>query len=280
MFFTSKRAGGERVSVRQQMKLNSKISWTAAWAGLAIVVLVPSADFLTGGQQAPSALITSDIDPVVTADTSPAPVVTPAATTAPRVVLPAPVGTTSVPTVKAVAPVPTVTASAPAADPEPEVETASLGPSATSPPFPAPRPSWLSTSPVVETPAAPAVASTAPVVVVPRAASAAPEQPLIIDESELADRVAATDPDRPVPPAGIANDPQRETLSEYLARRGLLDDGRSSATVVYSNTSESYDPDGFYFDDGPNNDSSNMTPQQWRRWLLARGIDPDDLEPF
>ncbi len=30
------------------MRLNSKVTWGLAWAGLAVVVAVPSADFLTG----------------------------------------------------------------------------------------------------------------------------------------------------------------------------------------------------------------------------------------
>jgi hypothetical protein len=132
---------------------------------------------------------------------------------------------------------------------------------------------------VVEAPAA--VASIRQPGQVPVVAEPEPDAPLIIDEDSLAESVAVTDPDRPVPPAGIADDPaERQTLDEYLARRGLLDDGQSSAIVTYSDASDDYDPDGFYLSDGPNNDSRHMTRAQWRRWLLARGVDPDELEPF
>ncbi len=30
------------------MKLNSKVTWGLAWTGLAVILAVPSADFLTG----------------------------------------------------------------------------------------------------------------------------------------------------------------------------------------------------------------------------------------
>jgi hypothetical protein len=116
---------------------------------------------------------------------------------------------------------------------------------------------------------------------IPFVTSPPSDTPLIIDEEALAERVAVTDPNRPTPPAGIANDPaERQTLDEYLAQRGLLDDGGSSAVVTYSDAAGEYDPDGFYLSDGPNNDSRHMTRAQWRRWLLARGVDPDELQPF
>src|SRR6185312_3041800 len=40
-----KGAMSERI---QQMRLNSKLTWGLAWAGLAVVLVVPSADYLTG----------------------------------------------------------------------------------------------------------------------------------------------------------------------------------------------------------------------------------------
>ncbi|HWA18088.1 MAG TPA: hypothetical protein VG757_03770 [Devosia sp.] len=290
------------------MKLNSKLTWGAAWTGLALIVAVPSADFLTGKGSTPAALITSDTDPVQAADPAKSTAdmktasITPAAPTptlmpdARKITL-APVSTPATATTPTVTTTPKVTIGAPtptseaAASEEPEVQTASLGISATNPPFPAPlsqRPKEFVTQPapvVAGTPtvvASPtAVATVQPQAQVPVVLEPAPDAPLIIDEEALAERVAVTDPDRPVPPAGIADDPsERQTLDEYLARRGLLDDGSSSAVVTYSDAGDDYDPDGFYLSDGPNNDSRHMTRAQWRRWLLARGVDPDELEPF
>ena len=49
MFCASKQRGEGGVSERiQQMRFNSKLTWGLAWAGLAVVLVVPSADYLTG----------------------------------------------------------------------------------------------------------------------------------------------------------------------------------------------------------------------------------------
>ena len=54
------------------MRLNSKVTWGLAWAGLAVVLAVPSADFLTGGfgKGDNAAVLTSDIEPVKPAETA------------------------------------------------------------------------------------------------------------------------------------------------------------------------------------------------------------------
>src|SRR5579872_587796 len=44
------------------MRLNSKLTWGLAWAGLAIVIAVPSADFFTS-KSGKAAVITSTIEP-------------------------------------------------------------------------------------------------------------------------------------------------------------------------------------------------------------------------
>ena len=64
----------------QQMRLNSKVTWGLAWTGLAVVLAVPSADFLTGtfGNNK-AGVITSTTEPGKT-DTQTPP--TPATTTA------------------------------------------------------------------------------------------------------------------------------------------------------------------------------------------------------
>src|SRR3569623_342068 len=49
------------------MRLNSKVTWGLAWTGLAVVLAVPSADYLTGqfgGRANSAAVITSTTDPV------------------------------------------------------------------------------------------------------------------------------------------------------------------------------------------------------------------------
>ncbi len=65
------------------MKLNSKLTGGLAWAGLIIILAVPSADMLTKGGGNKAATMTSDMTAVETAGV--APVAAPA--TAPRVVL-------------------------------------------------------------------------------------------------------------------------------------------------------------------------------------------------
>ena len=68
-------------------------------------------------------------------------------------------------------------------------------------------------------------------------------------------RVASTGP---VPPANVGPEPvitgdQLEewdsgSLAEYLARRGLMSEASTAAPVE-----RDYDPDGFFLDEGPNN---------------------------
>ena len=53
------------------MKLNSKVTGGLAWAGLALVLAVPSADMLTK-PSVKSATITSDMDAIQTASVTPA----------------------------------------------------------------------------------------------------------------------------------------------------------------------------------------------------------------
>src|SRR3569623_1042528 len=67
MSCASKQHGEGGVSKRiQQMSLNSKLTWGLAWAGLAVVLVVPSADYLTGvlGKGKSTVLLTSTSDPV------------------------------------------------------------------------------------------------------------------------------------------------------------------------------------------------------------------------
>ena len=115
------------------------------------------------------------------------------------------------------------------------------------------------------TPAQPEVASVKPQLVapIPLPASARPkpqvvttlpaptDQPLIIDEST----VASTGP---LPPANVGPEPvitgdqldewDSGSLADYLERRGLMSETSRAVPVE-----DDYDPDGFYLDEGPNN---------------------------
>jgi hypothetical protein len=254
------------------MRLNPKITWSWAWAGLALVVLVPSADFLTG-KGGSAAVITSGteavkpvIDPVKTASVTPS--VTPAAATPldPALARKITLTPSSTPTKLALPAAPTP------AEPE-ATETASLPPVVV-----APRPAPLSQRPNISSP----VKKTAP----PKTPAAVAKETIVIPDDIAAEPVAEEDvaeidPNRPVPPAGIADDPpDRESLRAYLAREGLLDNGNGTVDITAIDASDEYDPDGFYLSDGPNNDTRNMTRLQRLRWLRAHGIDPSELEPF
>jgi hypothetical protein len=250
------------------MRLNSKVTWGLAWTGLALVLAVPSADFLTGrlaSANSPAAVLTSDIDPVTTETAIP-------------------VKTTKVTTVKTKdGVIITPAGSRPPSDPvdtllskgkplpdyisdgktpaPAETQVASVDPVA-----PTPFPVWA--RPKLGAPAAAPLAVT-------------PEEPtVIVDETTLTGSIA--DPARPVPPAPIVDDSANwdsESLREYLARRGLLeDDGRSSATVTQRPARE-YDPDGFYLSDGPNNERLTRR-ERILRMLEEEGGDPSEFTLF
>jgi hypothetical protein len=242
------------------MKFDSKVKGGLAWAGLFVILAVPSADLLFGNDKAPAANL------AVTSDAAPArPVlVVPAATTELRT---DPVETASVaaPAAKSDDPIDTYLQkgkklpsyisdadSAPAVKPaipaavtvKPPVEVAAVNPATETPPVPLPRDARPKAT-------APVVAS------VPAAKPATPAtQPLIIDETELAQREAAlTQPKRPVEPFPLSDggsdddvvvtgDQLEEwdsgSLAEYLERKGLLS-GQAAAE----------DDSDFVFNEGP-----------------------------
>lgn len=257
------------------MKLNSKVTWGLAWIGLAIVVAVPSADFLTGKMgTSTAALVTSTTDPVTPAKTKPtapaltaAPVVKTAAVTTKVTkngvtIIPAgsnPAAPTSTDPVdkliKSGKPLPdyitddgatTAKATTPSIEPQP-TEVAALPTVPMVPPTPFPsiaRPH--------------VVAKPAPVHPVIAVARPSPSDPVIVDGS-ADDQAAIGTPDvTPVPPVGLQDDNavswKQARLNRYLEKHGLIDEsGRSSATVTTQRPSSDYDPNGFYLSDGPNN---------------------------
>ena len=253
------------------MRLNPKLTWGLAWAGLAVVVAVPSADFLTGrlgGGPDAAAVLTSDIEPVKTAPVAPAE--------------PLPVKTvTTIKTKDGISIIP-AGSKPPPADPveamlssgkplpdyisdgeasaEAQTQVASIDPAP-----PTPFPSWARPKPA-PAPAAPA-----------QATPAATPGPVIVDETTLTGSIA--EPRGPVPPAPIVDDSQNwdtETLRDYLERRGILEGGGDRSTARVTERPANYDPDGFYLSDGPNRDRLR---RETRRERIQRLFEESDNDP-
>ncbi len=241
------------------MKLDSKVKGGLAWAGLFVILAVPSADLLFGNDDAPSANL-------AVTPTAPKPVV-PAAKAELMPVLKAdPVETASIatPAAKSDDPVdtylqkgkklpsyisdadtaPAVKPAVPVTPVKQPVEVAAINPVQETPPLPLPRDARPKAA------AVPVVAS------VPAVTPAAPaEQPLIIDEADLAQREATLSKPKPriepfpLSDEGMADDvvvtgDQLEewdsgSLADYLERKGLLSEQASAQE------------DEFVFNEGP-----------------------------
>lgn len=283
------------------MRLNSKVTWGLAWTGLAVVLAVPSADFLTGrfggaGKDA-AAVLTSDIDPVKTAAVEPASAVTTVKT--PNGIRIVPAGTKPVATETAslnTSKLPDYISDSDKPGAGTETQVASIDPTPPTPfpswarPGPGPQPAApvvtaapepAKTTTTASLPAAPAATTTpAPVV------TTTPDPVVVVDENALTGSIAAPAPTAPVPPAAIVDDSENwdtETLRQYLERRGILeggDDGRSTATVT--DRSNTYDPDGFYLSDGPNGDRVTRETRRQRldRLFEESGDDPQSFTLF
>lgn len=260
------------------MKLNSKVTGGLAWAGLVLVLAVPSADILTK-PQANSATITSDMDAVRTASITPA--AAPAAKPAVKPVVPAtrkPAGADVAVTGKGTDVVndyissgrklPSYISDAPAG-------AGAQQPAASQPLI---VPTNTAKTPLVKpdgTFAGDAEASMVVAVVPPKPypASMRPkpttvtatlpaneEAPLIIDEQDMERREAALRPTRPFDaddaPQIITEDQLEEwdsgSLAEYLERKGLISDSERAAERLETQ----FDADGFFLSDGPNNSSA------------------------
>jgi hypothetical protein len=263
------------------MKLNSKLTGGLAWAGLILVLAVPSADMLTKGSGGAAATMTSDMDAIDTATATPA--VTPAA--GPKVILARPGEAPVVVQAQGEDPVdeylgsgkelPSYISDAPAdvaaAEPAPvtklvvpgaasqtdAVDVAAVDPAPAIPPQAAPVP-----YPASMRPKAPVMTAIAPV-------ATDEEAPLILDEDLVERReaaVAAVLDDGPVgPPApAIVRGEELEewdsgSLADYLERRGLMNSSSSDEA-----SSGDFDEDGFFLDEGPNDDEERLR-QRLRR---------------
>jgi hypothetical protein len=218
------------------MALNSKIIGGLAWTGLVLVLAVPSAD-LVSSQLSPKASLTmtSDTDQVQTASISD------------------PVEAF----VQSGKPLPSYISDAPAPAPKPTVKV--LPPSGATQPVPVTVPTAPST-----TPADTEVAVVQPVAPVPYPVSMRPQAPLVTDPvvtgsipvEDLAVLPKADEPPVGRPKAPIESRYVTEeelaewdsgSLADYLERRGLI------AEASNNDSSAAYDEDGFFLDEGPNN---------------------------
>lgn len=241
------------------MKLDGKVKGGLAWAGLVVILAVPAANMVVGksdGGAARSA-VTADAgatkpalkvpalkaaatDPIQTAsaagDTAvdnllakgkklPSYISDGGDVTAPKPTTPAPV---------ALKPV------APQLQPvKPATDVAIVAPAETAP-VPLPRTSRPKVNAVASLPAA--------------------EKPLILDEKKVKQQDAAIAP-FPLSDGNVVTSDQLEewdsgSLADYLERKGLLSKTSAPASGSQawgSQAPDSYDPDGFYLDEGPNN---------------------------
>lgn len=268
------------------MRLNSKLTWGLAWAGLAIVVAVPSADFFTGKVGGKAAVLTSTVEPGTPVKT--ASVTTTVTSTGIKIIPTAP-GDAVSSYLQTGKPLPsyisdTGASSAPAASSaasEAPTQVATIDPAQQVAPVPLPgRPAALDAP---NRPYAPAATDTA----TPSSAYITPPQSApIVDESsyDQQDQQTAEAPAGPVPPEPINDgtpDNSNGGLQQYLSRNGLLSDGtpddgsRSTAQVTVTDQGgTNYDPQGFYLSDGPNNPRAAARRQRFER-LLDGGDAPD-----
>lgn len=266
------------------MRLNSKVTWGLAWTGLAFVLAVPSLDFLTGklGKSDAAAVLTSDVEPVKTAAVEPTAVEAPVKTV------------TTIKTKNGVTIVP-AGSTPPAADPidkmlssgktlpkyisgdEPAATGTETQVAAIEPTAPTPFPSW-GRSKAMSTPVPPVV--TAPFATAP---AASPEPIVVVDDSTLTGSI--DQPTVVVPPTSLQDDSANwdtETLRQYLERRGVLEGSEPRSTATVTERDSNYDPDGFYLNDGPNNDRTTRETRRQRvlRMLEESGEDPSSFTLF
>lgn len=253
------------------MKLNSKITWGLAWTGLAVVLAVPSADFLTGrlGGDGAAAVLTSDIEPVKTAAVEPgAPVKTVTTIKTKNGVTIVPAGGT-LPSADAVdtliskgKPLPDYITGGSDEPARADTQVASLPQPVGAP---TPFPSW-------------ARPKGAPALMLPEASPTPTEPtPPIVDERTLTGSIAEPVPAVPSPMVDDSANWDEETLRQYLERRGILEGGSSQSTATVTEYDRNYDPDGFYLSDGPNSD---RTIRETRRQRILRMLEEEDPDSF
>jgi hypothetical protein len=266
------------------MKLNSKVTGGLAWAGLVLVLAVPSADMLTK-PSAKSATIRSGMDAIETASVSPVvkPVVKPGVpATREPVVTEAAAGTDVVDDyLSSGKKLPSYISDAPADVAQEPATTKPLVVPTTTMPLVVPKTTTAATPEVTAegTFASDYKADVAAVAPKPYPASMRPapttataalpannEAPLIIDEEELAQREAAIRPVEPFVPVEseqiVTEDELEEwdsgSLAEYLERKGLI----SESGLAAERLSTQFDEDGFFLSEGPNNNNNSKAKRR------------------
>lgn len=232
------------------MKLDGKVKGGLAWAGLVVILAVPAANMVVGNPT--SGTVNSA---VTTADAS---------ATKPLLKVPA--------AAKPAATDPIQTASATTADPVEKLlskgkklpsyisdgDSATAAPAAGKPAAPVTLKPVSPTTPIKSPTEVATVAPTeTPPVPLPRdarpkatavASLPAGEKPLIVDENKVRQQDNAAVEPFPLSDDEVVTGDQLEewdsgSLADYLERKGLL--SQTSAE-------DSYDPDGFFLDEGPN----------------------------
>lgn len=223
------------------MKFDARLKGGLAWTGLFVVLAVPSADILFGGKNRAA----PESDGVATVAT-----VTDTAA-APTTVMPA----LKLPTRPGAVPAAVATTGDPVDDyinsgkklPDYISDGDSAPVVATTPPVSGVKPPMPATDPIE-------VASIPKQAPIPLPRSARPAVPAVVTPVVNQPQVARNTPLEPFPLSDqpvVTGDQLEEwdsgSLADYLERRGLLSDGEPQSQ------SGSYDADGFFLDEGPNN---------------------------
>lgn len=222
------------------MKLDGKVKGGLAWAGLVVILAVPAANMVVGNPTgtAASSAVTADAsatkpalklpaakpataDPVETASVAdPVDKLLAKGKKLPSYISDGDSAATKQPvTLKPVSPTTPIKA---------PTEVATVAPAEANPPMPLPRSARPKATAVASLPAA--------------------EKPLILDETKVKQQENAAVEPFPLSDDNVVTGDQLEewdsgSLADYLERKGLL--SQTSAE-------DSYDPDGFFLDEGPN----------------------------
>jgi hypothetical protein len=265
------------------MKLNSKLTGGLAWAGLIVVLAVPSADLLTGKESADSVKsVATPSTAVQTASVAPSPQPTIKRVAGSKSDDPVdafvqsgkklPSYISDAPDAAAKEPAPTHKLVVPSQTSPQAVDLVTVAsvPSTEAAPIPYPasmRPAERTTAVATTTPPVATTTIAAPATGLSPSggtsvAATTEEAPLIIDD-ELVERreeaVAKVLDEEPrvaitQPPQRIEEDQLEEwdsgSLAEYLERKGLISNNREQAS------NSNFDEDGFVLDEGPNEERS------------------------
>jgi len=234
------------------MKLDGKVKGGLAWAGLVVILAVPAANMVVGNQTtgtANSAVTTSDASaskPLLKVPAAAKPAATDPIQTASAT-------TTEDPVDKLLAKgkkLPSYISDGDAVAPEKPVASKPSAPvtlKPISPTTPIKTPTEVATVAPTETPPVPLPRDARPKATAVASLPAA-EKPLIIDENKVRQQENAEVEPFPLSDDEVVTGDQLEewdsgSLADYLERKGLL--SQTSAE-------DSYDPDGFFLDEGPN----------------------------